>query len=101
MQSLLSDRRSIVDFVTIEAKSYSDNAVPNKHCCDNSKLFSTEKPVLDKHSVAVTRSIIVLVHRLRLRSNDRLFVTNTANSNPLFSGWPNTVGKLAACDVMH
>jgi hypothetical protein len=54
MQSLLSNRRSIVNFVTIETKSYSDNAVPNKHCCDNSKLVSTEIPVLDKHSVAVS-----------------------------------------------
>jgi hypothetical protein len=53
MQSLLSNRWSIVDLVTIEAKRYSDNAVPNKHCCDNSKLVSTEIPVLDKLSVAV------------------------------------------------
>jgi hypothetical protein len=80
MQSLLSNRRSIVDFVTTEAKSYSDNAVPNKHCCDNSKHVSTEIPVLDKHSVAVTLSVSILVHRLRLRSYDHLFVTNTANS---------------------
>jgi hypothetical protein len=36
----------------IEAKSYSDKAVPNKHCCDKSKCVSTEIPVLDKRSVA-------------------------------------------------
>jgi hypothetical protein len=80
MQSLQSNRRSIVDFVTLEGKSYSDNAVPNKHCCDNSKLISTEIPVLDKHSFAVSDSVSVLLHRLRLRSYDHLFVTNTANS---------------------
>jgi hypothetical protein len=54
MQSLLSNRSSIVDFFTIEAKSYSHNAVPNKHCCDNSKHVSTEIPALDEHSVAVS-----------------------------------------------
>jgi hypothetical protein len=53
MQSLLSKLKSIVDFVTIEAESDSDNAVPNNHCCDNSKLVSTGISVLDKHSVAV------------------------------------------------
>jgi hypothetical protein len=36
----------------IEAESYSDNAVPNKHCCDNSKYVSMEIPVLVKYSVA-------------------------------------------------
>jgi hypothetical protein len=54
MQSLLSNGSSSVDFVTIEAKSYSDNAVPNKHCCDNSKHVSTEITVLDKQLVAVS-----------------------------------------------
>jgi hypothetical protein len=54
MQSLLSNRSSIVDFVTIEAKSCGDNAVLNKHCCDNSKHVSTEIPVLDRHSFAVS-----------------------------------------------
>jgi hypothetical protein len=29
-----------------------------------------------------------------------LFVTDTANSIPLFSGWRNTIGKLAAYDVI-
>jgi hypothetical protein len=53
MQSLLSNRISIVDFVTAEAKIYSDKAVPKKHCCDNSKPVYTEIPVLDKHSVAL------------------------------------------------
>jgi hypothetical protein len=77
MQSLPSNRSSIVDFVTIEVKSYNNNAVPYKHCYDNSKLVSTEIPVLDKHSVAVTLSISVLVHCLRLRSYDHLFVTNS------------------------
>jgi hypothetical protein len=36
----------------IDAKSYSDKAVPKKHCCDNSKHVSMEIPVLDKYSVA-------------------------------------------------
>jgi hypothetical protein len=54
MQLLLSNRSSVVDFVTIEAKSCSDNLVPNKHCCDSSKYVSTEIPALDKHSVAVS-----------------------------------------------
>jgi hypothetical protein len=36
----------------IEAKSYSDNVIPNKHYCDNSKHVSTEIPVLDKHSIS-------------------------------------------------
>jgi hypothetical protein len=80
MQSLLNNRSSIVDFITIEAKSYSDNAVPNKHCCDNSKHISTEIIILDRHSVAVTLSISVVVHRLQLRSYDHLFVTDTAKS---------------------
>jgi hypothetical protein len=78
MQPLLSSRSFIVDFVTIEAKCYSDNAVPNKHCCGNSKHVSTQIPVLDKHSVAVSDSVSVMVHRLRLRRYDHLFVTNTA-----------------------
>jgi hypothetical protein len=56
MQSLLSNRRSIIDFVTTEAKSYSDNAVHNKHCCDNSKHDSTETTVLDKHSIVVSHT---------------------------------------------
>jgi hypothetical protein len=30
-----------------------------------------------------------------------LFVTNTANSIPLFSGWRNTIGKLAVYDITH
>jgi hypothetical protein len=34
---------------------------------------------------------LILVHRLRFRSYDHLFVTNTANSVPLFSGLRNTV----------
>jgi hypothetical protein len=34
-----------------ETISYRENAVPNKHCCDNSKHVSMEIPVLDKHSV--------------------------------------------------
>jgi Fe-S-cluster containining protein len=34
----------------------------------------------------------VLVHRLRFTSYDHLFVTNTASSIPLFSGWRNTIG---------
>jgi hypothetical protein len=54
MQSLQINRSSIFDFVIIEAKSYTDNAVPNKHCCDNSKHVSTEITVLDKHSAAVS-----------------------------------------------
>jgi hypothetical protein len=33
----------------------------------------------------------VLAHRLWFRSHDRLFVTNTANSSPLLSGWRKTV----------
>jgi hypothetical protein len=33
----------------------------------------------------------VLARRLRFRSYDHLFVTNTANSIPLLSGWRNTV----------
>jgi hypothetical protein len=45
-------RVTLVGTAHIEAKSYSDNAVPNKHCCDNSKHVSTEIQVLDKHSVA-------------------------------------------------
>jgi hypothetical protein len=32
----------------IEAKSYSDSAVPNKHCCDNSKHVSTVIPLVGK-----------------------------------------------------
>jgi hypothetical protein len=80
MQSLLSSRRSIVDFNTIEAKSYGYNAVPNKHCCDNSRHIPTEIQVLDKHSVVVGYTYRVLVHRLRLMSYDHLFVTNTANA---------------------
>jgi hypothetical protein len=36
----------------------------------------------------------VLDYRLRFRSYDSLFVTNTANSIPLFSGWRNTIGKM-------
>jgi hypothetical protein len=47
MQSVLSKRRFIVDFVKF----------PNKHCYDNSKQVSTEMPVLDKHSAAVLWSI--------------------------------------------
>jgi hypothetical protein len=43
----------------------------------------------------------ILVHRLWLRWYDDLFITNMANSIPLFSGWRNTIGKLAAYDVMH
>jgi hypothetical protein len=78
MQLLLINRISIADFITTEAKSYSDNVVPNKHYCDNSKHVSTEIPVLDKHSVAVTLSVNVLVHHLWLRSYDHL-VINTAN----------------------
>jgi hypothetical protein len=35
----------------------------------------------------------VLVHRLRFTSYDHLFVTNTANSIPLFSRWRNTIGN--------
>jgi hypothetical protein len=30
-----------------------------------------------------------------------LFVTNIANSIPLYSGWCNTIGKLATYDVTH
>jgi hypothetical protein len=43
---------TLVGTTHTEAKSYSDNAVPNKHCCDNSKHVSMEITVLDKHSVA-------------------------------------------------
>jgi hypothetical protein len=43
----------------------------------------------------------VLVRRLRFRSYDPLFVTNTANSVPLFSGCRNTIGKLPAYDFTH
>jgi hypothetical protein len=32
----------------------------------------------------------ILVHRLRFRSYDHLFVTYMANLIPLFSGWSNT-----------
>jgi hypothetical protein len=35
----------------------------------------------------------VLVQRLRFRSYDHLFVTNTANPIPLFVGWRNTIGN--------
>jgi hypothetical protein len=42
-----------------------------------------------------------LVHRLHFKSYDHLFVTNTTNSVPLFSGLRNTVGKLLAYDVTH
>jgi hypothetical protein len=34
----------------------------------------------------------VLVHRLRFRIYDNLFVTNSANSIPLRIGWRNAVG---------
>jgi hypothetical protein len=43
----------------------------------------------------------VLVHRLRFKSYDHLFLTNTANSVPLFSRWRDTIGKLPAYDVRH
>jgi hypothetical protein len=42
----------LVGTAYIEVKSYSDNAVPNRHCCDNSKHISMDIPVSDKHSVA-------------------------------------------------
>jgi hypothetical protein len=45
-------RVTFVGTAHIEAKSYSGKAVPNKHCCDNSKRVSTEILFLDKHSVA-------------------------------------------------
>jgi hypothetical protein len=42
-----------------------------------------------------------LVHRLRFTGYGHLFVTNAANSIPLFSEWRNTIGKLPAYDVTH
>jgi hypothetical protein len=46
----VSDSVTLVGIAHIEANSYSDIAVPNKHCCGNNKHVSTEIPVLDKHS---------------------------------------------------
>jgi hypothetical protein len=39
-----SDSVTLVGTAHIEAKRYSDIAVPNKHCCDNSKHVFTEIP---------------------------------------------------------
>jgi hypothetical protein len=35
----------------------------------------------------------ILVHRLRFRSYDHLFLTNAANSCPLFSAWRNAIAN--------
>jgi hypothetical protein len=35
----------------------------------------------------------ILVHRLRFKIYDHLFVTNTATAIPLFSGWRNVIGN--------
>jgi hypothetical protein len=43
----------------------------------------------------------ILVHRLWFRSYEHLFLTNMANSIPLFSGWHNTICKLPAYDITH
>jgi hypothetical protein len=45
-------RLTLMGIAHTETTSYRENAVPNKHCCDNSKHVSMEIPVLDTHSVA-------------------------------------------------